>query len=114
MAIGNPCLCSDIFGEEYVFWTDGLEVWFSSHFAGDEKRVDEGKQPLGRSATMAFEQVVEDSPIGVLLGSGCVLVLGEKVIKHGILVTYLDEDGNRISKINALDGKAGCWEAVVS
>jgi len=84
MAAGNPCICTDAFGEEYTFWTDALDVYFSTNLRPD---------PI-----WAFEQLVEDGPIAANIDD-----MGR------IAVTYLDEDGNRLTTYSDQDGDEGTW-----
>jgi len=100
MAVANPSIDTDTtFGEQYTFWTDGVEIYFTSYIDGDKARIAAGKPPLGRATPVyAFDQVEADSPIGVT------------ILQPGrIVVTYLDTDGSRLEKVSDQDGDAGTW-----
>ena len=84
MAIANPIIATDPFGEQYTFWTDGTDVKFSTNLRPD--------------AITAFAQPEEDSPIDVTIGAAGALT-----------VTYLDTDGSRLSQSSERDGDAGTW-----
>jgi len=83
MATGNPCIATDIFGEEFTAYTDGVDVYIESNLAG---------------AVLAFEQPVEDSPIDL-----------DAADDGRLIITYLDADGNRLTKESQLDGDSGSW-----
>jgi len=68
MAVANPVIATDPFGEEYTFWTDGTDVKFSTNLRTD---------PI-----TAFAQPESDSPIDVTIGAA-----------GAIVVTHLDTDG---------------------
>ena len=82
MAINNPSLCHDPYGEMYTFFTDGTA---ESH--------------LGRwDPVTAFTQPVADSPIAATMNS------------HGrITITYLAANGDRLEKHSDQDGVSGSW-----
>jgi len=84
MTVANPAIATDRFGEEYTFWTDGTAVKFNTDLRPD---------PI-----TAFSQDVEDSPIDVVIGDA-----------GDINVTYLDEDGNRLTQSSRRDGDSGSW-----
>jgi len=109
MAASSPAAITDLFGEQYTFWVDGIEVWLSSYISGDEER----EEPLGKPPTLAFEQEVEDQPIDAVFGSGYVLIGGQTVGRTGLMVVYMAESGLRKSKISALDGDVGSWQDVI-
>jgi len=83
MATGSPCVATDIFGEEFTAYTDGVDVYIESNLAG---------------AVLAFEQPVEDSPIDLDIAA-----------TNALIVTYLDADGNRLTQESQLDGDSGSW-----
>jgi len=83
MAIGNPCVATDIFGEEFTAYIDGTDVYVESNLMG---------------AVFAFEQPVEDSPIDLDIAA-----------TNALIITYLDADGNRLTKESSLDGDSGSW-----
>ncbi len=84
MAEGNPVIVTDLCGEQYTFWTDAANVKFSTD--------------LRTSPITAFAQPVEDSPIDVISDQAGQLT-----------VTYLDGDGNRLTKSSRRDGDSGTW-----
>lgn len=99
MAIGNPCVCTSLDGEQYTFYTDGTEIYFTSYFDGDAERISLGQPPLGRpDPVYCFDQEVEDSPI-----DSTICPTGQ------IQITYLDADGARLIMASDLDGIAGSW-----
>ena len=78
MAAGNPVVKTDLFGENWTAYTDGLGVYVGSDLTDDY---------------LAFEQLVEDSPIGF------------DINHEGVqIITYLDVDGNRLQSISLDDG----------
>ncbi len=83
MSIGNPCVATDAFGEEFTAYTDGADVYIESQHM---------------SAHVAFVQPVEDSPIDLDISDDGTLT-----------ITYLDADGNRLTKSSQLDGVSGSW-----
>jgi len=83
MAIANPCVATDIFGEEFTAYTDGTNVYVESNLAG---------------AALAFVQPVEGSPIDL-----------DAVPDGRLIITYLDGDGNRLTQESQLDGESGSW-----
>jgi len=84
MATGNPTTVTDAFGEEYIFWTDALDVKFWTSL---------------RSWTQtAFAQAVSDGPIDVTIDDTGL-----------ISVTYLGADGSRLAKASRRDGTSGTW-----
>jgi len=82
--IASPAIANDQFAEEYTFWTDGATVKFSTNLRPD---------PI-----TAFSQPVEHNPIDVVIGA-----TGE------ISVTYLDDEGNRLTQSSQRDGDSGTW-----
>jgi len=84
MAAGNPVLATDLMGEEYTFWTDGMAVKFSTN--------------LRTSPITAFTQAVADSPIDATIDP-----TGE------LTVTYFGATGNRLTKSSQRDGDSGTW-----
>jgi hypothetical protein len=84
MAAGNPVCATDLFGEQYTFWTDVLAVKFSTN--------------LRTSPITAFSQEVADAPIEAIIDQAGL-----------VIATYMAASGLRISKHSHLDGDAGSW-----
>lgn len=84
MAAGNPVAVSDAFGEQYLFWTDGVHIYFSTN--------------LRATPINPFDQAVADAPIDATIDQAGL-----------VAVTYLDADGNRQSQHSHLDGDSGSW-----
>ena len=101
MAVGNPAIATCTFGEQYTFYTDGAEIYFTTYIDGDAARIAASPPlpPLGRhDPVYCFDQEVEDSPIDVTIDPA-----GQ------IQITYLAEDGSRLIMANDLDGAVGHW-----
>ncbi|HUU54479.1 MAG TPA: hypothetical protein VMY87_06110, partial [Armatimonadota bacterium] len=84
MAVSNPAIATDLYGEQYTFWTDGTAVLFSTD--------------LRSTPITAFSQAVADNPIDVVIDANA-----------RIRVTYLDASGNRLTKSSRRDGDSGTW-----
>lgn len=84
MAVGNPTIATDLYGEQYVFWTDGTAVKFSTD--------------LRTTPITAFSQAVADNPIDAVIDPN-----------GRLRVTYLDASGNRLTQSSYRDGDAGTW-----
>jgi hypothetical protein len=94
MAIANPCLATDLFGEQFTFYTDGAHVYFTSYCTGDTALQHSGNW----DPVLCFDQPVADAPIAVSIGA-----------EGWLFVTYLDSSGNRLQKYSRQGGDAGTW-----
>ena len=79
MATGSPCVATDIFGEQWTAYTDEDDVYVGSDLT---------------AAVLAFQQPVEDSPIDLDIAA-----------TNALIITYLDADGNRLTKESDDDGE---------
>jgi len=79
MAIANPAIATNLFGEQFTAYTDGDEVYIGSDLMSD---------------VLAFVQPEEDSPIDLDCDDTGLLT-----------ITYLDTDGSRLTQSSCDDGE---------
>ena len=84
MAVSNPRTITDLYGEEYTFYTEGTDVKFVT---------DRRTTPI-----TAFAQEVSDGPIDV-----------DQDAAGGLTVAYVSAGNLRLSKSSQRDGDLGTW-----